>query len=118
MPKVPTLYTALSAGNLTTNPLIYGRDTNPHVFSHNDIVEVIINNNDIGKHPFHLHGHNFQVVYRSDDDEGNFNASANVDMPQTPMRRDTVLVHPGGNVVLRFRADNPDMFFQCLELLV
>lgn len=104
------MYTAINAGNLSTNPAVYGVDTNPFVLPHNEIVEVVINNNDPGKHPFHLHGHNFQVVYRSEDDEGNYNETAvSADsLPKVPMRRDTVLVRPNGNMVLRFRADNPD----------
>ncbi|KAF3172319.1 hypothetical protein TWF106_004966 [Orbilia oligospora] len=114
-PKVPTLYTALNAGNLSLTPEIYGRDTNPIVFKHHDVVELIINNNDPGKHPFHLHGHTFQLAYRSDVDGGFFNASdESIEFAKKPMRRDTVLVNPGGNVVLRFRADNPGVWlFHC-----
>ncbi|KAL2003721.1 hypothetical protein VTN02DRAFT_2624 [Thermoascus thermophilus] len=34
--------------------------------------------------------------------------------PRVPMRRDTVLVNPNGNVALRFRADNPGVWlFHC-----
>ncbi|EPS45448.1 hypothetical protein H072_659 [Dactylellina haptotyla CBS 200.50] len=114
-PKVPTLYTALSAGNVTMNPEIYGRDTNPHVFKHHDVVELVVNNNDPGKHPFHLHGHTFQVAYRSDVDAGFYNASdSSIEFAKKPMRRDTVLINPGGNMVLRFRADNPGVWlFHC-----
>lgn len=74
-----------------------------------DIVQIILNNIDPGKHPFHLHGHNFQVVWRSDDEAGTFQDSniTAADFAPTPMRRDTVVLHPNGNMVLRFRADNP-----------
>ncbi|KAK6540194.1 hypothetical protein TWF694_009013 [Orbilia ellipsospora] len=114
-PKVPTLYTALSAGNVTMNPTIYGRDTNPHVFKHHDVVELVVNNNDPGKHPFHLHGHAFQLAYRSDEDAGLYNASdSSIEFAKKPMRRDTALIKPGGNMVLRFRADNPGVWlFHC-----
>ncbi|KAF3937579.1 Laccase-4 [Dactylella cylindrospora] len=114
-PKVPTLYTALKAGNLTSNPEIYGRDTITSVFKHHDVVELIVNNNDPGKHPFHLHGHTFQLIYRSDVDAGLYNASdPSVEFAKKPMRRDTVLINPGGNMVLRFRADNPGIWlFHC-----
>ncbi|KAJ6263683.1 Laccase-1 [Drechslerella dactyloides] len=114
-PKVPTLYSALNAGNLSMTPEIYGRDTNPHVFKHHDVVELVVNNNDPGKHPFHLHGHTFQLAYRSDDDAGLYNASdPSVTFSKKPMRRDTVLINPGGNMVLRFRADNPGVWlFHC-----
>ena len=34
----------------------------------------------------------------------------NETFPAVPMRRDTFTVRPNGNIVLRFRADNPDKF--------
>lgn len=116
-PKVPALYTLLSSGSNATTEAIYGSHTNSFVLAANEVVEIVLNNNDPGRHPFHLHGHAFQVVHRSDDDAGNFNtsdAAVTTDMPKTPMRRDTVLVHPNGNIVLRFRADNPGVWlFHC-----
>ncbi|KAF9151185.1 hypothetical protein BG015_006991 [Linnemannia schmuckeri] len=63
-PKVPTLYTAVSIGNLSSGPQICGTYAHPLVLKHNSWVEIIINNNDAGNHPFHLHGHVFQVVGR------------------------------------------------------
>ncbi|KAM5480711.1 hypothetical protein MaudMau93_007398 [Microsporum audouinii] len=114
-PKVPSLYTALDAPrDVATNPVIYGENTNPFVLEHNEVVEIILNNNDPGKHPFHLHGHNFQLVYRSEDEKGPYSADQMADLPRVPMRRDTVLVRPNGNMVLRFRADNPGVWiFHC-----
>lgn len=108
-PKVPTLYTALTSGDAAAASEIYGTNANAFTLKKDDIVEIILNNNDPGKHPFHLHGHTFQTVFRSEDEAGPFNGSlTSTDMPQTPMRRDTVLVRPNGNLVLRFKADNPD----------
>lgn len=86
-------------------------------------MEIVINNNDPGKHPFHLHGHHFQTVVRSLDEAGAYDpnnetalyeeAPANA-YPKIPMRRDTVLVNPNGNIVIRFRADNPGIWlFHC-----
>ena len=72
-------------------------------------MQIIVNNLDSGRHPFHLHGHHFQALYRSEDEAGTFE-DANVteaDFPATPMRRDTFVLYPDGNIVLRFRADNP-----------
>lgn len=73
--KSPSLYTVLSTHgntNLTTNELIYGTNTNSFVLQGDEVVEIILNNMDPGKHPFHLHGHNFQVISRFDtDDEDN-----------------------------------------------
>jgi iron transport multicopper oxidase len=63
-----------------------------------------------------LDGHNFQVIYRSDEEGGDFDASSvnASSFPTVPMRRDTILTPPDGNVVLRFRADNPGIWlFHC-----
>ncbi|KAK2002455.1 multicopper oxidase [Colletotrichum falcatum] len=116
-PKVPTLYTALSAGSAAaTNPEVYGTYTHSFVLERGDVVQVVVNNLDPGRHPFHLHGHEFQALYRAPEEGGTF-ASANVteeDFPAVPMRRDTLVVWPNGNIVLRFRADNPGVWlFHC-----
>nr|ABS19942.1 Lcc9 [Fusarium oxysporum] len=111
-PKVPTLYTALTSGKQATNPQIYGTYTHSFVLEKDEIVQLVINNRDDGRHPFHLHGHHFQVLHRSDDDAGDFDGS--VEFAETPMRRDTVVVNGNGNVVLRFKADNPGVWlFHC-----
>jgi iron transport multicopper oxidase len=103
-------------GEYATNPLVYGTYTNPQMLKAGQVVEIIVNNNDKGKHPFHLHGHNFQVVSRSDDNAGSFNGTVgdNDDTPEIPMRRDTVVLKPNGNLRLRFVADNPGIWlFHC-----
>lgn len=111
-PKVPSLYTALSAGNLATNPEVYGEFTHPFVLEKGEIVQIVVNNLDPGRHPFHLHGHNFQALHRAPEEGGIFADAgvAEADFPSTPMRRDTLVIWPNGNIVLRFRADNPGMF--------
>ncbi|KAK0705353.1 Cupredoxin [Lasiosphaeris hirsuta] len=115
-PKVPTLYTALTSGETATNPTVYGEYTHPFVLDKGQIVEIIVNNIDPGKHPFHLHGHNFQAVWRSEDEAGTFqdsNVTAD-SFPAIPMRRDTIVLRPDGNIVLRFKADNPGIWlFHC-----
>ncbi|CAF9938409.1 hypothetical protein IMSHALPRED_000790 [Imshaugia aleurites] len=88
-PKVPTLYTALSAGELVNNATIYGTNSNPYVLQHNDIIEIIVNNNDTGKHPFHLHGHAFQAAARSAEDAGAY--IGNETFAAVPVRRDTFM---------------------------
>jgi iron transport multicopper oxidase len=113
-PKVPTLYSVLSTGPNATNPVIYGSNTNSFILKTNEVVEIVLNNVDPGKHPFHLHGHAFQVVTRSEDDAGFYNSSNVTTLPSTPMKRDTILVRPNGHIVLRFRADNPGVWlFHC-----
>lgn len=111
-PKVPTLYTTLSTGEAATNPAIYGVNTHAIILNHLEVVEIVLNNQDKGKHPFHLHGHNFQVVHRSAVDAGLYDASdpSNPTMPAVPMRRDVIQAPPNGNVVVRFRADNPGIW--------
>ena len=111
-PKVPSLYTALTSGSLATNPSIYGSSTNAFVLKKNDVVEIVLNNNDKGRHPFHLHGHAFQAIARSEHDAGPW--VGNQTFPAVPMRRDTFMAPPNGNIVLRFRADNPGVWlFHC-----
>jgi len=124
-PKVPTLYTVMSSGNYSTNEAIYGEFTHPMVLKHNDVVQLVLNNNDTGSHPFHLHGHNFQVIdrapaygehfldYQSGDpvpyDPNNHSA-----FPAIPSRRDTFVLPPHGHYVIRFVADNPGVWmFHC-----
>jgi len=122
-PKVPTLFSLLSAptDDIADNSTIYGSNTNTFVLNHMDIVQLILNNEDSGKHPFHLHGHNFQAVLRAPDmggddedytpydptkDDGNY--------PKFPMRRDTLVAMPNSHFLIRFRADNPGVwFFHC-----
>lgn len=106
---MPTLYTALTSGENATNASIYGSRTNSFVLEKDDIVQIIVNNEHMGRHPFHLHGHQFQVVYQSQHRDPLYKNSGltETDLPRTPIRRDTVTVIPGGSIVIRFRADNP-----------
>jgi iron transport multicopper oxidase len=84
------------------------------VLNYGDTVVIVLNNDDTGKHPFHLHGHIFQVIYRSDDDAGHWDPDTMSTFASVPMKRDTVLVPPSGNFVVRFKADNPGIwFFHC-----
>jgi iron transport multicopper oxidase len=97
---------------MATNPDIYGVNSHAFVLKKDEVVEIVMNNLDPGKHPFHLHGHNFQVIARSQDDEGEY--ANNVTFPKIPMRRDTLLVRPNGYFVIRFKADNPGIWlFHC-----
>ncbi|KAF7558345.1 hypothetical protein G7046_g5811 [Stylonectria norvegica] len=115
-PKVPSLYTALSAGDDATDPTAYGEFTHPFVLAKGEIVQIVVNNLDSGRHPFHLHGHNFQAIYRSEEEAGTYEESNSTEamLPKTPMRRDTLVLYPNGNIVLRFKADNPGVWlFHC-----
>jgi iron transport multicopper oxidase len=101
--NVPTLYTTLTAPqNLRNNSAIYGQ-INPLVVSYNDVVEIVINNMTPFGHPWHLHGHQFQVVAR-----GGANTTYNpAEADPSPMMRDVAGVKPKGYVVFRFQATNP-----------
>ncbi|PSN75263.1 hypothetical protein BS50DRAFT_36444 [Corynespora cassiicola Philippines] len=109
-PKVPSLYTALSTGEAASQASTYGIGTDPWVIKSGHVVQVYMENPQVWPHPMHLHGHVFQVVSRGagswDGNEGN--------LPAVPMKRDNVVIPANGYVVLRFRADNPGVwFFHC-----
>ncbi|KAF9944559.1 hypothetical protein BGZ72_002237 [Mortierella alpina] len=112
-PKVPSLYTALTIGNFSSNAEVYGKYTLPMVIKHNSWAEIVINNNDAGDHPFHLHGHVFQIVghtksvYDGKSPFPYYNHS-------NPLRRDTIIVPAHTSTAIRFQANNPGVwFFHC-----
>lgn len=110
---MPTLYSVLTTGSSATDATVYGDYTNSYVLKKGDIVEIVLNNNDPGKHPFHLHGHNFQTVWRGLPNSGSYNGVNETAFPTKPMRRDTFMVRPNGNFVVRFKANNPgESFFK------
>lgn len=119
-PKVPALLTALTSGDDALNETIYGSNTNTFVLQKDEIVEIVLNNQDTGTHPFHLHGHVFQVIARdreyveNEEDPTPYDPNNHPPFPQNPMRRDTIYVRPQSNFVIRFKADNPGAwFFHC-----
>ncbi|KAK5962616.1 ferroxidase FET3 PWA37_005055 [Arxiozyma heterogenica] len=120
-PKVPTLMTALSAGDNATDAIVYGSNTNTFVLEKDEIVEIVVNNLDTGVHPFHLHGHVFQTIVRDrtyDSDVGEdphaYDPDDHAPFPQYPMARDTIFLRPQSNFVIRFKANNPGVWiFHC-----
>lgn len=111
--KVPSLYTAISVGeNYSSNPLVYGQ-VNPFVLKYGEVVEIIVNNNHNNLHPWHLHGHSFQVIQRGDPNVGPFSGYW-TNVSSTPMKRDTIMANKQSNIVIRFKADNPGVWaFHC-----
>ncbi|KAJ2551792.1 ferroxidase fet3 [Coemansia sp. RSA 1933] len=110
-PEVPTLLSTLTMGQSATDRAIYGHQSNTHVLRHLDVVEVQINNYDYYSHPFHLHGHVFQIIETGSLRTGKVHAKTALD---APVRRDTVRVRGGGYAIVRFRADNPGIWlFHC-----
>jgi iron transport multicopper oxidase len=92
------------------NPQIYGQ-VNAQVLQYGQVVEIDLNNHDDRAHPFHLHGHQFQIINRAGNEPqwpGLYST------PAVPMRRDVVVVYPGVGVTLRFIANNPGVWlFHC-----
>lgn len=117
-PKVPSLYTVMSAGDLADNPIVYGEYTHSFVLEHMNTIQLVLNSEDSGVHPFHMHGHEFQVIHRDvaydDDNPTPFDPDNHPPFPEFPSRRDTAYVRPNSNMVLRFTADNPGVWiFHC-----
>lgn len=114
-PKVPTLYTAATVGEFNTNETVYGA-VHPFIISSGDVVDIVVNNHDPGIHPFHLHGHHFQVLDRPHTGAGDWPGAERASgryNPKPPMR-DTVSVFPRSFAVLRFHANNPGVYlFHC-----
>ena len=104
---VPSLYSALTVGgNYSSNPIVYGQ-VNPYVVKYNDVVEIVINNKNTNLHPWHLHGHQFQVLERTNPNTGSFSGTYS-NYSRTPAQRDTIMLQPQAYAVIRFRANNPD----------
>ncbi|CUM53253.1 unnamed protein product [Debaryomyces tyrocola] len=118
-PKLPPLMTVLSSGEHATNELVYGTNTHTYVLQENDVIDIVLNNGDDGRHPFHLHGHVFQLIARgpaiTEGDPVEYaDVEDDVEFPEYPMMRDVVYVEAQSYMVLRFKADNPGVwFFHC-----
>ncbi|KAJ2608512.1 ferroxidase fet3 [Coemansia sp. RSA 1365] len=110
-PLVPSIFTALSTGKDALKQEVYGPQTNAHVVEHLQEVQLVVNNYDAGNHPFHLHGHHFQMIERG---PAPYDSTHNPQPHTAPMRRDTVMIPSMEYVILRFRADNPGTWlFHC-----
>ncbi|KAI1079514.1 hypothetical protein F5B20DRAFT_571008 [Whalleya microplaca] len=71
--------------------------------------QIVINSRDAMEHPWHLHGHTFQIVGWGSGLFGSAPGSTTWNL-DNPMRRDTVTVPAFSHVVLRFAADNPGVW--------
>ncbi|KAH9958044.1 ferroxidase [Russula dissimulans] len=106
-PRVPSVLSALTLGSNATIQTAYGRSS--YVIDHLTALEIVLKNGDVGKHPFHLHGHKMQIVNRAENytsSDPTLNPPV-VEGQANPMRRDTVQVPAGSSVALRVTADNP-----------
>ncbi|KAI1763595.1 putative ferroxidase [Hypoxylon sp. FL1150] len=109
--KVPALYSAASLGDNNTKQDAYG-PIGAFVVEYGEVLEIVVNNNNDAIHPFHLHGHQFQVLARPESKAGNWTEDA--ELNPVPPRRDTVHINPKSYAVFRIVADNPGVFlFHC-----
>ncbi|KXN84654.1 Putative urea carboxylase [Leucoagaricus sp. SymC.cos] len=95
-PTVPVLLQILSGAKQPQDLL---PSEQVFVLPRNKIVQVSIPGG--GAHPFHLHGHAFDVVLPSNDSTFNF---------VNPLRRDVYPIN-GGNTTFRWLTDNPGAWF-------
>ncbi|KAJ2364645.1 ferroxidase fet3, partial [Coemansia sp. RSA 2607] len=111
MPQVPTLLSAMTTGQTAHDSQTYGLQTNTYVLKHMEVVQVVVNNHDYYSHPFHLHGHVFQIIEMGSIKQNERQMKESMD---SPVKRDTVVIRGGHYAILRFRADNPGVWlFHC-----
>ncbi|KAJ6579664.1 laccase [Mycena vulgaris] len=97
----PTLPTLLKIINGATVASDFNVSEHTFILVKDEVVELHIHGSDHGiTHPFHLHGHAFDIVKSASGPTNYVN----------PPRRDVIGVEQGG-VVIRFRADNPGPWF-------
>ncbi|MCJ1348816.1 hypothetical protein MMC31_007049, partial [Peltigera leucophlebia] len=93
---------------------IYNPDWNVYDLGSNSTVRLIVQNQQSAainiSHPFHMHGHDFQVLHEGG---GTWDGTTIINA-HNPQRRDTQILRPGGHIVLQFEADNPGIWpFHC-----
>ncbi|KAL9230171.1 hypothetical protein vseg_005558 [Gypsophila vaccaria] len=108
-------YTGNYTGTLATM-----NGTRVYKLPFNATVQVVLQGTSIiapESHPIHLHGYNFFVVGLG---KGNFDASKDPNKFNLvdPVERNTIDVPTGGWVAIRFRADNPGIWFMHCHLEV
>ncbi|KAJ6536410.1 laccase [Mycena vulgaris] len=97
-PSLPTLLSIINGATVASDFTV-GEHT--FILVPNEVVELRIHGAAHGiTHPFHLHGHAFDVI----------KSAAGPINYVNPPRRDVVAVEAGG-VIIRFRADNPGPWF-------
>ncbi|KAM3352495.1 hypothetical protein ACQJBY_024005 [Aegilops geniculata] len=115
VPQSPFNYTGTPPNNTNVS-----NGTRLVVLSYGDAVELVMQGTSIlgaESHPFHLHGFNFFVVGQG---FGNFDPAkdpAKYNLVD-PVERNTVGVPAAGWVAIRFRADNPGVWFMHCHLEV
>ncbi|KAL9398818.1 hypothetical protein Peur_007779 [Populus x canadensis] len=108
-------YTGTPPTNLQTKS-----GTKVYRLSYNSTVQLVMQDTGIispENHPIHLHGFNFFAVGRG---VGNYNPKSDTKKFNLvdPVERNTIGVPSGGWVAIRFRADNPGVWFMHCHLEV
>jgi len=89
----------------------FRKTSNVYQVPFGDEVRLVITNSDTGEHPFHLHGHAFQILATG---TGQYDPETAVISGNNPVRRDTATVPALGYLVLQFTADNIGLWlFHC-----
>ncbi|WFD28129.1 hypothetical protein MNAN1_003135 [Malassezia nana] len=113
-PLTPTLLSMMTEPvSYKMKPATYGPYSNVVVVLHLQMIELVILNFSDDKHPMHMHVSKFQVVHRVTDLRSH-NPKENPLLEEgqkNPIRRNTVVLPPGGSVTIHFRADNPGAWF-------
>ncbi|KAL9428903.1 hypothetical protein AB3S75_030824 [Citrus x aurantiifolia] len=111
-PPVKFDYTNTNVSN-DMSLLFPPKTTSVKMLKFNSTVEMVLQNTAlvaVESHPMHLHGYDFYVLaqgfgnYNASRDSKNFNFV-------NPQRRNTIAVPIGGWAVIRFRANNPGVWF-------
>ncbi|KAI5408791.1 laccase-4 [Lathyrus oleraceus] len=113
--KPPVAYNF--TGNQLTN-FATTKGTKLYRLAYNSTVELVLQDTGMltpENHPIHLHGFNFFVVGRG---QGNFDSRKDTKKFNLvdPVERNTVGVPAGGWTAIRFRADNPGVWFMHCHL--
>ncbi|CAH1445944.1 unnamed protein product [Lactuca virosa] len=114
-PPVSFNYTGAPPANLATSS-----GTKLYRLKYNSTVELVLQDTGIiaaENHPVHLHGFNFFAVGKG---LGNYNPKVDPNKFNLvdPVERNTIGVPSGGWVAIRFRADNPGVWFMHCHLEV
>ncbi|RKP15083.1 Cupredoxin, partial [Piptocephalis cylindrospora] len=79
-----------------------------------EVIELVLNNFWGREHPFHLHGHDFQVLSWNTSSQYDPVRSPEIYSMENPLRRDTSTIPARGYSVIRFRSNNPGLWaFHC-----
>ncbi|XP_023770814.1 laccase-15 [Lactuca sativa] len=117
-PDVPPFRFNYTASSLNRSLQFPETGTDVEMLKHNETVELVFQGTNLVAgvdHPMHLHGHSFYVVGSG---FGNFNRkrdSLNYNLVDPPLMQ-TIAVPQNGWTAIRFKADNPGVWFMHCHL--